>query len=186
MSRTGTTIPWQAPKLYQKLTPLCYKRQENAWMTSDALLPSLLQDLGTSEPFSLQLLRASSAGFRPQPLVHTHSPFWGSREQHRHGGLQPVAPRAILAAFPGEKGFSSRTILWPGLIVMAAAQDVSWSTPPRNLHSGNTLASGNNREIYLQIPSNMRHHVRIRLKWLIWGNCRKNSPSLCHFFPILK
>lgn len=133
-------------------------------MAADALLLLLLQGLGTSEPFPLQLLRAGSAGLRPQPLVHIHGPIWGSRSQCRHSGFQPVGPRATLAAFLGEKGFISRTTLWPGLTVVAATQEVSWSTPPRNLYSGNTLASGNNWEIYLQIPSNMRHHVRIRLK----------------------
>lgn len=136
-------------------------------------------------PFPCSCWGRLSRSETPTP-VHLHCPIWGSKQQCRHEGFHPVNPRATLIHFLGEKGFSSRTALWPGLAVMAPAQEVSWSTPPRNLYSGNTPASGNNWEIYLQIPSNMRHHVKIRLKWLIWGNCRRNSPSLCRFFIILK
>lgn len=125
----------------------------------------------------------------PNPCTHS-LPHLGQQAAVQTPWVPSCGPRITFSggkqAFLGEKGFSSRTALCSGLTVMAAAQEVSWSTPPRNLYSGNTLASWNNWEIYLQIPSNMRHHVKIRLKWLIWGNCRRNSPSLCHFFIILK
>lgn len=73
-------------------------------------------------------------------------------------------PKSTLGAFLGRKGISSGPVLWPGLIVTAAAPEVFRSIPPRNVYSENTLASGNNWEIYILIQSNMRHHVRIRLK----------------------
>lgn len=130
---------------------------------------------------SLQLLRAGSAGVSPT-LGHIH---WGSKEQGRHHGCHPLGPTETLPAPLGQKGIELQdTVVWahsdgssPGGVLEHTS---------RNLCSGNTLASRNNWEIYLQIPSNMRHHVKIRLKWLIWGNCRRNSPSLCHFFIILK
>lgn len=98
---------------------------------------------------------------RPLNGIFTAVPVAASK-QCSHGGYNDVDPKSTLGAFLGGKRISSGPVLWPGLIVMAAAREVFWSTPPRNLHSENTLANGRNWEIYLLIRSNMRHHARIR------------------------
>lgn len=51
-------------------------------------------------------------------------------KQCSHGGSNDADPKSTLGAFLGGKRISSGPVLWPGLIVMAAAQEVFWSTPP--------------------------------------------------------
>lgn len=137
-------------------------------------------------PFPCSCWGQAQQEWGPNPLCTFTAPSGAARSSAGTVGSILWAPGQQWLLFWGKRDLAPGQTLCSGLIVMAAAQEVSWSTPPRNLYSGNTLASRNNWEIYLQISSNTRHHVKIRLKLLIWGNCKRKSPSLCCFFIILK
>lgn len=70
-------------------------------------------------------------------------------------------------------------------ITAASSMGGAWEcTSQESVLWKHTSAIKNNGGIYHLTQRKMKHCVQVRLKWLISGDCRRNSHPLCYFLSI--